>query len=61
MHATADEAIACAVIDIQRDGFRSLNTLRFARFVKTLRQLCVTKTRLDELRRACPAAERQAS
>jgi len=61
MHATANEMIARAVTEIQSDGFRSLSTPRFDRFVKTLRQLCVTKTRLDELRHACPAVAAQVS
>lgn len=61
MHMAANEAIACAVTEIQSDGFRSLNTPRFDRFLKTLRQLRVTKTRLDELRHACPAAAAQVS
>ncbi len=49
MHTAAGEAIARAFAEIQRDGFRSLNTPRFDRFLETLRQLRVTKTRLDEL------------
>jgi hypothetical protein len=61
MHTAAGEAIACALTEIQRDGFRSLNTPHFDRFVKTLRQLGVTKTRLDELWHACPAASAQVS
>ncbi len=56
MHAAANEVIARAVTEIQSDGFRSLNTPHFDRFVKTLRQLRVTKTRLNELRRPGPAA-----
>lgn len=61
MHAVAGEAIACAFAEIQRDGFRSLNTPHFDRFLKMLRQLCVTQTRLDELRRAYRPAAAQAS
>ena len=52
LHRTADEAIARAMDEIQRDGFRSLNTPRFDQFLGTLRQLRITQTRLDELRRA---------
>jgi hypothetical protein len=51
MHTAAGEAIARAVAEIERDGFRSLNTPRFDRFLKSLSQLRVTQTRLDELRR----------
>jgi len=61
MHLAADEALACAVAEIQRDGFQSLNTPHFDRFVKTYRQLGVTKRRLDELQHACPPAVAQAS
>ena len=53
MHAAAGEAIARAFAEIQRDGFRSLNTPRFDRFLKTLRQIRITQMRLDELRHAC--------
>jgi tetratricopeptide (TPR) repeat protein len=49
MHATAGEAISDAVTEIQRDGFRSLNTPHFDRFLKTLRQFWVTQARLAEL------------
>jgi hypothetical protein len=57
MHTAAGEAIARAFAEIQRDGFRSLNTPHFDRFLKTLRQLWTTQTRLDDLRRAYrPAA-----
>jgi hypothetical protein len=52
MHRAAGEAIARAVAEIQRDGFRSLNTPRFDRFLESLRQLRITQTRLDYLRRA---------
>jgi hypothetical protein len=52
MHTAAGEAIAGAFAELQRDGFRSLNTARFERFVGTLRQLRITQTRLGELRRA---------
>jgi tetratricopeptide (TPR) repeat protein len=51
MHTAAHEAIACAVSEIQSDGFRFLNTPHFDRFVKTFRQLRITQTRLGELRR----------
>jgi tetratricopeptide (TPR) repeat protein len=51
MHATADEAIAHAFGEIQRDGFRTLNTPRFDVLLKTLRQLRITRMRLDELHR----------
>ena len=61
MHTAAKEAIACAVTEIQSDGFRSLNTPHFDRFVKTFRQLSVTKSRLDELRRAGPPSAAQVS
>lgn len=60
MHAVADEAIARAAAEIQRDGFRSLNTPRFGRFLETLRQLRVTQTRLDDLRHTCPVVAGQA-
>jgi hypothetical protein len=50
MHTAAGEAIARAVAEIQRDGFRLLNTPHFQRFLGTLRQLRITQTRLDELR-----------
>jgi hypothetical protein len=56
MHATAGEAISGALAEIHRDGFRSLNTPHFDRFLKTLRQLWNTQTRLDELRRAAAPA-----
>jgi hypothetical protein len=52
MHAAAGEAIARAVAELQREGFQSLNTPSFDRFLKTLRRLRITQTRLDELRRA---------
>ena len=52
LHATAGEAISRAFAEIHRDGFRSLNTPHFDRFLKTLRQLRITQTRLDELRPA---------
>jgi hypothetical protein len=52
MHAAAGEAIAGAFSEVQRDGFRSLNTPSFDRFLKTLRRLRITQTRLGELRRA---------
>ena len=52
MHAAAGEAIARAFAELQREGFRSLNTPSFDRFLKTLRRLRITQTRLDELRRA---------
>lgn len=51
MHSTAGEAIARAFAEIQREGFRTLNTPRFDLLLKMLRQLCVTETRLTELRR----------
>lgn len=51
MHTVAGDAIARALAEIQRDGFRSLNTPQFDRFLKTLRQLRITQTRLGELRR----------
>jgi hypothetical protein len=50
MLAVAGDAIARAVSEIQRDGFRSLNTPHFDRFLGSLRQLRITQTRLDELR-----------
>ena len=50
MHTAADEAIARAFAEIRRDGFATLNTPRFDRFLKTLRQLRAAETRLDELR-----------
>jgi hypothetical protein len=50
MHATAGEAISRAFAEIHREGFRSLNTPRFERFLGILRQLRITQTRLDELR-----------
>ena len=50
MHTAAGEAIARAVAEIQRDGFRSLNTPHFDQFLGTLRQLRITQARLDELR-----------
>lgn len=56
MHTAAGEAIARAAAEIQRDGFRSLNTPHFERFLGTLRQLRITQTRLDELRRAAACA-----
>jgi len=52
MHATAGEAISHAFAEIQRDGFQSLTTPHFDRFLGTLRQLRITQTRLDELRGA---------
>jgi hypothetical protein len=52
MHTAAGEAIARAVAELQRDGFQSLNTPSFDRFLKTLRRLRITQTRLDEVRRA---------
>jgi hypothetical protein len=61
MHAAASEAIACAINEVQRDGFRSLNTPRFDRFLKTLRQLWITQARLDELCRNNWSAAAQAS
>ncbi len=61
MHAVAGEAIARAFAEIQQEGFRSLNTPRFERFLGTLRQLRITQTRLDDLRQACPVAPAQAS
>lgn len=60
MHAAAGEAIARAFSELQREGFRSLNTPSFDRFLKTLRWLRMTQTRLDELRWAC-ASTAQAS
>src|ERR1043166_3961122 len=51
MHGTAGAAIAGAVAEIQRTGFRGLNTPPFDRFVEMLRQLRVTQARLDELGR----------
>jgi hypothetical protein len=61
MHAAAGEAIVRALDGIQRDGFQSLNTPRFDRFLKTLRQLRVTEERLAELRHAPPLAPLLAS
>jgi tetratricopeptide (TPR) repeat protein len=52
MHTTAGEAISRACAEIQRDGFRSVNTPRFERLLGTLRQLRITQTRLAELRPA---------
>jgi tetratricopeptide (TPR) repeat protein len=52
MHAAANEAIAGAFSKLQHDGFQSLNTPFFDRFVKTLRGLRITQSRLGELRRA---------
>lgn len=52
MHASAGDAIAGAFAGIQRDGFRSLNTPGFARFLESVRQLRITQTRLDDLRAA---------
>ena len=52
MHATAGEAIDGAFSELQREGFRSLNTPFFDRFLKTIRELRTTQTRLDELRTA---------
>jgi hypothetical protein len=52
MHAAANEAIAEAFSELQHDGFRSLNTPHFDRFLKTLRGLLCTQTRLGELRLA---------
>ena len=56
MHAVAGEAIARALGELQREGFRWLNTPHFDRFFKTLRRLRITQTRLDELRRAAACA-----
>lgn len=52
MHAAADESIARAVGEIQRDGFGALNTPRFDRFLETLRLLRIADARLEELRHA---------
>lgn len=52
MYAAASEAIAGAFSELRRNGFQSLNTPRFDRFLKTLRQLRITQTRLDDLRPA---------
>ena len=56
MHAAAGEVIGRALAELQGDGFRSLNTPRFDRFVEALRQLRVTQARLDELRRVAAFA-----
>jgi hypothetical protein len=56
MHAVAGEAIAHTIAELQRDGFRSLNTPSFDRFRESLRQLRITQTRLNELRRAYASA-----
>ncbi len=61
MHGAAGAALAGAVAEIQRAGFRSLNTPHFDRFVKLFRQLRVTEVRLDELRRDNSLAAPQAS
>jgi hypothetical protein len=61
MHVAAGAALAGAIAEIQRAGFRSLNTPHFDRFVKLLRQFRVTEVRLDELRRADSLAAPQAS
>ena len=57
MHTAADEALARAFGEIWRDGFATLNTPRFDRFMETLRQLRVTQVRLSELRRAKEAKQ----
>ena len=52
MHQVAADAIDSAFARIQCDIFGTLNTPRFDRSLQTLRQLRITRTRLDELRRA---------
>jgi tetratricopeptide (TPR) repeat protein len=59
MHATASDAIARALAGIQRDGFQLLNTPRFDRFLKALRQLRAAEARLKELRCTHPSVVAQ--
>lgn len=49
LHSAASETIASALAAIQREGFRSINTPRFNRFLERIRQLRIAQTRLDEL------------
>jgi hypothetical protein len=49
LHSLASETIASALAAIQREGFRSINTPRFDRFLERIRQLRIAQTRLDEL------------
>jgi tetratricopeptide (TPR) repeat protein len=51
LHSAASETIASALAAIQREGFRSINTPRFDRFLERIRQLRIAQTRLDELSR----------
>jgi hypothetical protein len=50
LHEAAAGAIDRALAELQRDGFRSLHTPLFDRFLKSLGQLRLTRIRLDELR-----------
>jgi hypothetical protein len=56
MHSAADDAIARAFAEIQRDGFAALNTPHFDRFLKMFGQLRATEARLRQLRAASPAS-----
>jgi hypothetical protein len=52
LHSAASEIIASALAAIQREGFRSINTPRFDRFLERIRELRIAQTRLNELRLA---------
>jgi hypothetical protein len=51
MHGDARDALWILLGQVQREGFRSFNTPRFATLLETLRKLRITEERLTELRR----------
>jgi hypothetical protein len=56
MHASARDALWRSFGEIQREGFKAINTPRYEQMLDALRELRITEERLAELRRASRAA-----
>jgi tetratricopeptide (TPR) repeat protein len=51
MHISAVDSLWCMLRDLQQDGFKTVNTSQFDKFLERLRDLRITEERLAELRR----------
>ena len=60
MHSSARDALWHSLAAFQREGFKAVNTPRFAAMLERLRELRITNERLEELRRAESAGQDRA-
>ena len=60
MHTSAMDALWHSLAEFQRDGFKAMNTPRFAEMLERLREMRIANERLEELRHAQAAGQDRA-